>query len=167
MPEKFSADLVLDAASADFITHHVSILVASCNHARVPSITRAFGCRVSPDRRAGTLFLSVPRSTAVLRDLRDGGAIAVVFSRPSTHETLQLKSVRATIEKVKPADRAHMRTYGDSLAEDIREIGWVEPFVSALVAVLDEEAVSVTFSPTAAFNQTPGPAAGRRLEPRP
>jgi len=158
---------VLDATSADFITHHVSILVASSDRAHVPSITRAFGCRVSTDRRTVTLFLSVPRSTAVLRDLRAGGGMAVVFSRPSTHETLQLKGMTARILPLADEDRARMQVYGQSLAEDIRQIGWREPFVSALSSVLGDEAVAVEFTPTAAFEQTPGPAAGRRLEPKP
>ena len=158
---------VLDEQHAGFITRRVSILVASCNADRMPSLTRAFGCRVSPDRRTVTLFLSVPRSESLLRDLRAGGAIAVVFSRPSTHETLQLKGASASIVPIEVDDRAHMRAYGESLADDIRQIGWQEPFVSALVTVLGEEAVGVAFTPNAAFVQTPGPAAGRRLEPNP
>ena len=158
---------VLDAAHAGFITRHVSILAASCNRARVPSVSRAFGCRVSPDRRTVTLWLPVPRSASLLRDLRDGGAIAVVFSRPSTHETLQLKGAAASVVPLAADDRECMRAYGQSLAEDIGRIGWREPFVSALTQVLGEEAVGVSFAPVAAFVQTPGPAAGRRLEPKP
>lgn len=167
MHKKTSNSPVLDEQHAEFITQRVSILVASCNADRMPSLTRSFGCRVSPDRCTVTLFLSVPRSESLLRDLRAGGAIAVVFSRPSTHETLQLKGASASIVPIEVDDRARMRTYGESLADDIRQIGWQEPFVSALVTVLGEEAVGVSFTPNAAFVQTPGPAAGRRLEPNP
>jgi hypothetical protein len=165
MRKKVPTPPVLDVHHADFITHHVSILVASCSRERVPSITRAFGCRVSPDRCTVTLFLSVPRSTSVLRDVRAGGALAVVFSRPSTHETLQLKGADARIVVLDEDDRKGMQAYGDSLANDISQIGWREPFVSALVSALGEEAVGVAFTPSAAFVQTPGPDAGRRLEP--
>jgi len=167
MAGKASEAPVLDVASAGFITHHVSMLVASCSHAGVPSITRALGCRVSPDRRDVTLFLPVSRSTAVLRDLRDGAAVAVVFSRPSTHETLQLKGTAVRVTSLVPGDRERMQAYGESLADDIRTLGWRDPFVSALTNVLDEEAVAVTFTPSDVFVQTPGPAAGRRLEPKP
>lgn len=158
---------VLDASSADFITHHVSIIAASCNRDRVPSITRAFGCRVSPDRQTVTLFLSVPRSTDLLRDLQDGGAIAAVFTRPSTHETLQLKGSHAGVSAPESHDRERMQVYRDSLAEDLRKIGWHDRFASALSWPRDEEIVSVTFSPTAVFVQTPGPAAGQKLASRP
>lgn len=158
---------VLDAAHAGFLTHHVSILVASSNSERMPSITRAFGCRVSSDRRTVTLFLSARRSQAVLRDLRAGGGIAVVFSRPSTHETLQLKGASVRIVTLETGDRDVIRACGESFAEDIRAIGWRDPFVSAIVSVDGEEIVGVEFAPNAAFVQTPGPAAGRRLEPKP
>jgi len=99
----------------------------------------------------------------VLRDLRAGGRIAVVFSRPSTHETLQLKAQGATIVPVEERDRAQIRACGQSLADEIRQLGYEEPFVSALAAVAEDDAVGVTFTPTAAFVQTPGPSAGRPL----
>lgn len=99
----------------------------------------------------------------MLRDLRAGGRIAVVFSRPSTHETLQLKAQGAAIVPVEERDRAQIRACGQSLADEIRQLGYEEPFVSALAAPAEDDAVGVTFTPTAAFVQTPGPSAGRPL----
>jgi hypothetical protein len=157
---------VLDERHADFITHHVSIIAASCSAERVPSVARALGCRVSPDRRTVTVFLPVARAAPVLKDLRAGGAIAVVFSRPTTHETLQLKAAGASIVPLEADDRAGMRAYGDSFMADIRQLGYQDPFASAMVAATGEEAVGVSFSPAAAFVQTPGPSAGQRLVPK-
>ena len=48
---------LLDEARADFITHHVAMNVASCSAARVPSVVRAHGCRVSANRRRVTVFV--------------------------------------------------------------------------------------------------------------
>lgn len=158
---------LLDERLADFITHHVSINVASCSPERVPSLARALGCRVSVDRRKVTLFLSVSRSVALLRDLRAGGGLAVVFSRPTTHETLQLKGARGSIVSLEDDDHTLMQRYGDSLIEDIRQLGYKDPFTSALVAAIGDEPVGVAFTPTSAFVQTPGPKAGRHLEPKP
>lgn len=154
---------VLDAAHADFIQHHVTINVASRDAACVPSLTRALGCRVSADRRRLTVFLSVPRSGAVLRDVRAGGAIAVVVTRPSTHEAIQIKGTDAVIVPLEDGDRALMRAFGASFIEDICRIGYRDPFAGAMTAALADEAVGVAFTPTAAFVQTPGPRAGQRL----
>jgi len=154
---------LLDAALADFIQHHVSINVATRDAANRPTLTRALGCRVSPDRRRVTLFISVPRSEELLRDLRANGTIAVVFSRPTTHQTIQLKAGDAAIVALEDGDRALMAAYGASFVEEIRQIGYRDPFASAMVSALDEDAVGVVFTPTAAFVQTPGPAAGQPL----
>lgn len=156
---------LLDERRADFLTHHVSILVGSCNADCEPSVVRAYGCRVAPDRAAVTVFLAAAHSGAVLQDLRAGRGIAVVFSRPRTHETLQLKGIRASIAPLADGDRETMRAYGRSFGEEVGAVGFGEPFGSAIMAGVDEEAVAVTFAPTAAFEQTPGPAAGQPLRP--
>lgn len=154
---------LLDEALADFIQHHVSINVATRDADNLPALTRGLGCRVSPDRRRITVFISVPRSEELLRNLRDNGAIAAVFSRPTTHQTIQVKASDATIVALENGDRALMAAYRATFIEDIRQIGYRDPFASAMVLAVDEEAVGIVFTPTAAFVQTPGPAAGQPL----
>jgi hypothetical protein len=153
----------LDEALTDFIQHHVLINMATRDAGNLPTVTRGLGCRVSPDRRRITVFISVPRSEDVLRNLRDNGAIAVVFSRPATHQAFQVKAGDATVVALEDGDRAIISAYGVSLVENIRQLGYQDPFASAMAAAVNDEAVGVTFTPTAAFVQTPGPAAGRRL----
>lgn len=157
--------VLLDAPRADFLTHHVSILVGSCSADCVPSVARAYGCRVTPDRRSITVFLSVAQAQQVLRDLRAGGGIAVVFSRPRTHETVQLKGVRVQIAPLADDDRETMRAYGRSFGEEVGAVGFGAPFQNAIMSGVEDEAVAVSFTPTAAFEQTPGPTAGRPLNP--
>jgi hypothetical protein len=158
---------LLDEARAVFITQRVAMNVASCSAGRVPSLVRAHGCRVSADRRRVTLFVSVPRATAVLADLRAGGAIAVVFSLPRTHETIQMKGARASIVPLEDGDATLMKTYVESFVDELCRLGYREPFVRAMMSSADEESVGVMFEPTAAFVQTPGPNAGSRLERKP
>lgn len=158
---------VLDEAHAAFIQHRVSVHVASCGAGGVPSLVRALGCRVSADRRVVTVFLSVARSESVLRDLRAGSLVAAVFSRPSTHETLQLKGAGATVAPLQDGDRTLIQSYGQGLAEEICALGYDAPFAKAIAIAATDDAVGIAFTPNAAFVQTPGPAAGRPLEPRP
>jgi hypothetical protein len=129
---------LLDETYGEFIQRRVSIIMASCNAAHVPSLARAFGCRVSPDRRQVTVFLSVPRSEQLLKDVRAGGAVAVVFSRPSTHQTIQLKGGDAAIVPLADGERACMRAYGEGFVAEIRALGYRDPFASAMMmAVAD------------------------------
>lgn len=158
---------LLDETRAEFLTHHVSILVGSCSVMGLPSVVRAYGCRVAPDRRSITVFLSVAQSQAVLGDLRAGGGVAVVFSRPTTHATLQLKGARAHIVPLEAGDRHLMRIYGQSFRDEIGVIGFHDPFSSTIMSGTEADAVAVTFAPTAAFEQTPGPSAGQPLSAPP
>jgi hypothetical protein len=154
---------VLDEAHAAFIQRRVSILVGSCSARGVPSLARAYGCRVSPDRSSVTVFLALPQSEALLRDLRASGAIAVVFSRPSTHETLQFKGSVQRMSPVEADDRPVMQAYGGSFTDEIAPLGFDETFQHGIMAPVEHEAVAVTFVPVAAFVQTPGPSAGQPL----
>jgi hypothetical protein len=158
---------LLDAAGAVFITHRVAMNVASCSAACEPSLARAYGCRVSADRRRVTMFMPVQRSTALLEDLRAGSAIAVVFTQPRTHETLQLKGAKAEIVRLQASDAARARTYAQSFIDEISALGYPMLFARTFAAGAQEELIGLEFEPTAAFVQTPGPNAGRPLEAKP
>lgn len=167
MPRRKSEPPLLDAAKAAFLAGPVAINAGSHDAARLPSITRAFGCKVSPDRREVVVFMSTHHSRTILRDLTAGAPIAVVFSRPKTHETLQLKGLRARIQPLAPGDREIMLASGAAFSAEIMALGYPEAFSLAIMAPAADEAVGVAFTPSAVFEQTPGPKAGMRLEPRP
>jgi hypothetical protein len=167
MPRKKAARPLLDAAQAAVLSGPVAINVASHDAARVPSVARAFGCRVSADRREVVVFLSQKRSLCILDDLAAGAPIAVVFSRPRTHMTLQLKAAGARIQPLATGDREIMLACGAAFSAEIMALGYAENFSRALMAPAADEAVGVAFVPEAVFEQTPGPKAGMRLEPKP
>jgi hypothetical protein len=160
-------DPLLDEIRAAFITRGVAMNVASRSAAREPSVVRAYGCRVSAERRRVTVFVPVPRSTAVLEDLRAGGAIAVVFTLPQSHETLQLKGIRADIVPLQVGDSACVAAYVQNFTEEIGRLGYTMAFARALASGAHEELVGLAFEPTAAFVQTPGPNAGKPLGSKP
>ena len=91
-----SASPLLDEDNAAFVQSGVSIVAASRGEDLVPSIARVSGCRVSADRRAVSIYLPHSQALELVEDVRASGRIAVVFSRPSTHRTLQLKADDAT-----------------------------------------------------------------------
>lgn len=155
---------LLDEANADFIQHHVAINVAACGAGNVPALTRALGCRVSPDRRRITVFVSPARAERLLQCLHTNGAIAAVFSRPSTHQTLQVKGVDAAVTPLTGGDHERIAAYRESFIEELLKIGLSQRYAAAVISAPSDDAVGVTFTPAAAFVATPGPNAGQRLK---
>lgn len=154
---------LVDETLAAFVTQRVSIVAASRDHANVPSLTRAIGCRVADDRRTVTVFVDATQAGALLADVLAAGVIAVVFSQPSTHRTFQLKGVDAARVPVSDADRECIARYADMMVEEILQIGQPEAFTRAMLAGTPTGVVAIAFTPCAAFDQTPGPRAGARL----
>ena len=153
-----------DEAHAAFMQSGVSVHVASCDVANVPSVGRAFGCRIAPDRARVTVFVSTAQAPDLVRDLRASRRVAAVFSRPSTHETIQIKGDDAAVGALADGDLARITAYADALVRDLQALGFGEAFGRALVDFDPADLVAVAFTPQAAFRQTPGPNAGAPLE---
>jgi hypothetical protein len=158
---------LIDNALAAFLAGPVAINVSSHSPAMVPSVARGYGCRVSADRRLVTLFVVRTRAVSVLRDLRGGAPIAVIFSRPRTHVSLQMKADRAELSAPSTADQDLMRRYGIAFVAEIVALGYPRDFSERLMGCCDEPGVAVRFRPAALFEQTPGPNAGDKLEAQP
>ncbi|MFO1316098.1 MAG: hypothetical protein U1F58_10895 [Burkholderiales bacterium] len=154
---------LLDEEGAAFVQGGVSIVAASRDAAFVPSIGRAVGCRVAADRRRVTVFVAGSQAPELVADLRACGRIAVVFSRPSTHRTLQLKGDDAVVRSLAGDEAAVPEGYAGAFAEDIGRIGHTVAQARTLVACVDGDLLAIDFTPNAAFEQTPGPNAGTPL----
>jgi hypothetical protein len=153
-----------DDAHAAFMQGGVSVHVASRSPANVPSVARALGCRIAPDRTRVTVFLSAAQAHELVADLRTSRMAAAVFSRPSTHQTIQIKGDDATVGPLADGDLARIAAYADALVRDLQSLGYSEAFGRALVDFRPADLVAVAFTPKAAFQQTPGPRAGAPLE---
>lgn len=152
----------LDAAHAAFIQGPVSVIVASRDAALVPDVVRGCGCRVSRDRRQVTVLVEPGRAGTLLDDITVSGLVAVVFSQPSTHRTIQLKGRDARVAKVTAADRAVAQRHLQEWSADLAQIGYSLEFAAAVHGGGGALA-AIRFTPTAAFQQTPGPGAGQPL----
>jgi hypothetical protein len=153
----------LDAALADFIQGGVSVVIASCNAALEADVVRGCGCRVSRNLRRVTVLYDRSRSGLVLENVAANGRIAVVFSQPSTHQTIQLKGADATPVRTTAADLAIVAGHRELWVQDLCRAGYKRDFATAIWGALPQALAAVTFTPTAAFQQTPGPAAGQPL----
>jgi hypothetical protein len=147
---------------AALMTGQVSIIVGSRDARLRPHLMRAVGCRLSPDRHRVTLLMPLGGSRELLDDLRDNGRIAVVFTEPSSNRTLQLKGEDARVTACDADDAALAERYLRGFVDEIAQLGFSAQVAHTLVGH-DEQRVAVHFTVAAAFEQTPGPAAGEPL----
>ncbi|GGY61670.1 hypothetical protein [Pseudoduganella albidiflava] len=154
----------LDPGQIAFMQGGISISVGACGRDGMPQLVRAIGCKVAEGGASVTVFVPESRSQAVQRDVFANGAIAVVFTQPSTHRTMQLKSREGRVTALTPGDLALVDAYREAFLAELLPMGFTEPMVRAFLACPPGELVGLTFRPTAAFTQTPGPNAGKPLE---
>ena len=141
----------------------VSVIVGSRDAALRPSLMRAMGSRVEADGRDITVFLSRPHARQLLQDLAATGHIAVVFSQPSSHRTVQLKATRVEMRNAEAADVPLLEAYLRSMEHELQKVDIAPPLTRAMLAWRLDDLVAVRFTPEQAFDQTPGPRAGAHL----
>ena len=160
------APALIGADQADFIVGGVGASAATCRPGALPNMARCIGCRVAPDRRSVTLLLAATPGAALLDDVRRTGAIAAVFSQPSTHRTLQLKGNDARIVPTEAGDPELARRYVEAFVAQLAPFGYPEAGVRAFLACSHDDLAAVQFTICAAYSQTPGPHAGEPLPVR-
>jgi hypothetical protein len=166
MTRPASAKPLLDAETVDLITRRVSMAIAGRNADNVPSSARGCGCSITPDGRLMTIFVSRPQAAALLRDIEANGAIAAVFSQPTTHRTMQFKGSDARVVPLAPGDAQLVAAFVGSFVVELAPLGHAAPFVHAVLGARPEDLAAIAFTPSDGFAQTPGPGAGAPLPGR-
>jgi hypothetical protein len=158
-----SAPSLLPPQVVAMMARGVSVIVASRDLANRPSVMRAVGSLVEEEGRSITVFVSRHQSRQLVQDVAATGHIAVVFSEPSSHRTVQVKATRASLRSAGPADQPALERYLASMEHEIQLVGYAPPLTRAMLAHQLEDVVAIAFSPEQAFDQTPGPRAGEVL----
>ena len=153
---------LLDPEHLALIDGGVGVSIASRDHALLPNLMRALGGRVEPSGELSVL-LSAIDGASVLADVRASDTIAVVFSQPSTHRTLQLKGRGISIEGASPSDVALVQRRIDAMVDELEAVGLSGRFARELLSFERDDLLVVRFRPDSAFDQTPGPRAGVAL----
>src|SRR5262245_58387094 len=155
---------LLDAGTAAFIEGGVSITASSRDANKTPSMARAVGCRVSTDRESVTVLVPKSRAPELLDSIAFCHQIAVVFSEPTTHRTIQLKGTDAAIVPIEKSDAKLNERFADAFVAEVCPLGYEEDVVRSLVSCGVEDLTAIKFTPSLAFQQTPGPRAGEPLK---
>jgi len=142
----------------------VSVIVSSCDADLVPSVMRAVGCRIEAQGRLITVYVCRSQSTQLLRDVARSGRLAAVFSQPSSHKTVQLKTRRARVREAREDEAPVLQHYLLGMEHELTLIGFGPVYARAMLAHRMDDVVAIEFAPDQAFDQTPGPKAGRPIQ---
>lgn len=157
--------LLIDEELARFLQGGVSMHAASRGADLVPRLARALGCRVSPDRRAVTVLLLASQARGMLEDFAANGRIAVVYSLPRSHRSVQLKGHDARVERPAAGDARLVEDYRQAFVDELSFLQYDPSLPRTLLSGAADDLVAVTFTPCQAYVQTPGPGAGAALKP--
>jgi len=149
---------------AAFLESGVSLLVGSRDARLVPESIRAVGARIESGAEEVTIFLPLAPAARTLANLRENGRIAVCFSRPDDHRSVQLKGRVVSVREADETDRLSIERYRQLLSMGLRAVG-VPPRLTRRFA--HWPATAVRFRVQAVFVQTPGPGAGAPLAAAP
>jgi hypothetical protein len=146
---------------AEFVEGGLSMLIGTRDAALRPQVERAVGAFVSPDRESVTAYLNKALAAKTIANLNDNGRVALTFSRPYDHRTLQLKGQLIGLRDGTEEDRVKQERWLAGFVEHLYIIGLPRSVVRQLKIF---PSVAVTMRIEDIFDQTPGPGAGRRFE---
>lgn len=144
----------------DFLESGVSILIGTADARLAPEATRGIGAKVAPGGKRVTVYVPDAPSQRTFANLRATGAIAVTFSRPSDHVTLQLKGKAIDLRPADDDERDFVERYRALLADELAYVG-VPRRLSRRFVFWPCHRIDVAVD--AMFVQTPGPGAGAPL----
>ena len=147
---------------AEFIQSGVSIQLGTRDARLVPDCIRLVGARVEPGRDEVTVFVPCGTGAKSIANLKDNGRIAVCFSRPADHRSIQIKGRAISLEEAASLDRAIVDRYRAALADVLAVLG-LPP--RTLLRMNHWPCTATRFKVESVFVQTPGPGAGDRLRP--
>lgn len=148
---------------ATFCQSGVSIVAASRDSGGRPVVGRAVACTVIGDELV-RLLLRRSSNGALLQAVAASGPLAVTFTKPSTHKSLQLKAVRAEMSELGPGDARVAASQAVGLRTDLVGHGYTATFAAGYCAFAADDLIALEFLPNEAFQQTPGPNAGTPMK---
>lgn len=146
-----------------FMEGDVIIDVATADEAGVPSIAIGLGCLVSVTPPRLTILVAREQSQTLLDVLAVTRRIAVVFGHAPAHEALQIKGTDCLIEPATEADCSVADAYVPKLVRQLGHLGFGPEQTAVYAGIPVTDLVALRFTPTAVFQQTPGPQAGEPL----
>jgi hypothetical protein len=158
------ANGVLTGDIARFCQSGLAVVMASCDSDSRPVVGRGLACRIDQAGKV-RLVLRADSNRELLLAIARSGTIAVTFTQPSTHRSLQLKARGARTTETEPTDGRLAELQTAAFKAELIEDGYWEDFAERYCAFDAGRLAAIEFVPEQAFVQTPGPGAGSPLQP--
>ena len=163
MPDRSPDPAHIIRSHSAFIESDVVIALSTRDSALRSQIAMGRGCRTSAARRRVSVLIGRAQSAPFIAALEQTREVAVVFGRPIDHRAIQLKGRDAMLAEPVRGDAKLAARYRELLADHFVPLGFPREHTYTYLGPVDESLVVVTFTPTAVYDQTPGPHAGEAL----
>jgi hypothetical protein len=150
----------IESELKEFLESGVAVLVATGDAAGRPHVTYAWGPRVGADGRTVDVFLDTARSGQTLANARANGHVAMTVAHPVSYRSVQLKGEFRESGDASDDDPAWVQRHREALVVSTSLVG--DP-PDSIRGMWMDDVVRLTFAVKRAFNQTPGPEAGKPL----
>ena len=137
-----------------------AVSVGTRNNEMFPHAVRAWGPRVSSDRRSVELFIDRPNAQRCIENLQENGRIATCFVHIQTLRALQLKGRCVEIGDPAAEDWDWIERHRGAFTDAASELGFPRELVRNLWSA---QVVKLRFVVEEFFDQTPGPNAGKEI----
>jgi len=150
---------------ATFLQTRACLVLSAASESLVPELCLSIACLISPDRRRVRVVFDRRSADPLLTLLPGSGLVALAGSQVLTMRTVQVKGSQATLEPVPAAERTLVAESVARMRVEFDKIDFHDPYTVTLLDYDPNELVCVGFTPTAVFDQTPGPQAGQPIDP--
>jgi len=155
---------MIPANLIEFLDGPVVLLVGTRDENLRPFGAYAFGCVTEADHETITFFLPDCEGGTILRDLEQNGKVALAVTEGISHVTYQFKGTCVETRPVSDKEKALQGAYREKVIVHYKQKGVPEGYFGWMVY---DPSTAVTFRVEEIFDQTPGPAAGAKMESTP
>jgi pyridoxine/pyridoxamine 5'-phosphate oxidase len=150
----------IDETLKDFIESGVATLIGTGDPSGRPHVAYGWAPRVTDNGRQIEVFIDTARADKTLANVRANGRIAVTFAHPVSYRSVQLKGEFQDVSEPSDADKIYVQRRREDFLTSTSLVG--DPPESIRNLWL-EDVVRVNLTVNQAFDQTPGPNAGKPL----
>ncbi len=144
-----------------FMATGIAFQIGCCTPEGRPVLCRGLAGDVLADGRLRVL-LSARSGFEVLDAIRATGRVAVNMTSPATYRSLQFKGNDVELCSAS-GTRALLERCHEGFRANLQLIGYPFAFTDCWYKLAEHELAALCFTPTEAFDQTPGPGAGNPL----
>lgn len=152
---------VLTEDLADFCQSGVSVILGARMPNGLPLAGIALAARIAGGEMR--IFLREPANAPLLAAFDRGSPIAATFSEPRNHRSIQIKGIRVRRSEMEDGDADDVDRQVRRLEDGLVFLNYTRRFAASYCSYRGDELTAITFQPTEAFVQTPGPGAGEQL----